>query len=505
MKSVMQHTFAKTPTVSIPRSTFLRPHGHKTTFDAGKLVPIFTDIVYPGDTANLRTSGFARLATPEFPVMDNMYLDTFYFAIPIRLLWENFRKFCGEQEDPTSSIDYTLPTMTTTHTAGSLGDYFGLPIGISVEVQSLYHRAYSLVWNEWFRDQNLQNSPNVPVDDGPDVAGTDLINVLKSRGKRHDYFTSCLPWPQKQTDTVAIPYQNDAPIYAEGGAGQDLGIYDSTNTAWRKISNDPAEISVTAAPSGMMYADMTSDVLGTINDLRESFQIQRLLEKDARSGSRYAELVNSHFGVKFADVTYRPEYLGGGSTPINITPVAETAAGSAGELGAMGTASINGHGFVKSFTEHCLILGLCNARADLTYSQGIRRDFSYSTRYDFYWPSLAQIGEQAVLNKEIYYQGTSADDEVFGYNERYSEMRYKPSMITGQFRSNHATPLDAWHLSEEFTSLPTLGDTFIQDDPPIDRVIATPTEPHFIADFYFDYKMARPMPLYGTPGMIDHF
>jgi len=539
MKSVMKHQFSKVPSVSIPRSTFDRSSGHKTAFDAGKLVPIFFDEALPGDTFNLNMSAFSRMSTPLYPVMDNLYMDTFFFAVPLRLVWANFQKFMGEQTDPGDSTDYLVPTITAD--AGgfdeeSVYDYLGIPTKTAgLEVSALPLRAMNLIWNEWFRDQNLQDSLTVETDDGPDLESQ---YTLLSRGKRHDYFTSCLPWPQKG-DAVDLPLGTTAPVYGDGNA---LGLTDGTNTGAlykysvnddirpsQGIYGDPVGTAVsggsflgdvaigvtsTAADSGML-ADLTNATAATINQLRQAFQIQKLLERDARGGTRYTEIVRAHFGVTSPDARLqRPEYLGGGSTSVNINPVSYTAYDGAnlnyaGDQGAYAVTAINNHGFTKSFTEHCIILGFANVRADLTYQQGLNRAWSRQTRYDFYWPSLAQIGEQAVYNKEIYAQGTAGgtdDDDVFGYQERYAEYRYKPSIITGAFRSNFTGTLDSWHLSQEFSSLPTLSDTFITDAPPMSRILITgATEPDFIFDSYFKLRCVRPMPLYGVPGMIDHF
>jgi hypothetical protein len=495
----------------------------KTTFDAGYLVPILVDEALPGDTFNLNITAFARMATPIFPIMDNVYMDTHFFAVPVRLIWDNWKKFNGEQVDPGDSIDYTVPTMTAPgvgYSNQTLHDYFGIPTQVgNLEHNSLWHRSYNLVWNEWFRDQNLQDSVQVDKGDGPD---TYTNYELLKRGKRHDYFTSCLPWPQKG-DAVDLPLGSYADVIT---SGEQIYFEGYTNPSTEKAlktgtggasqlyldnysgtSGDSLKFGTTSTG---LRTDLTSATSATINQLREAFQIQKLLERDARGGTRYTEIVKAHFGVTSPDARLqRPEYLGGGSTPVNVTPIEQTSSTDAtspqGNLAAMATASITNHGFTKSFTEHCVILGLVSVRADLTYQQGLNRCFSRQTRYDFYWPALSHIGEQAVLNKEIYADGSAADDNVFGYQERYAEYRYKPSMITGKFRSNDANSLDAWHLSQEFSSLPGLNSTFIEENPPLDRVIAVPSEPHFIFDSYISMKCARPMPVYSVPGKIDHF
>lgn len=539
MKSVMNHTFSQVPSANIPRSQFDRSHGFKTTFDAGYLVPVYVDEALPGDTFNMRMSCFARLGTPIVPFMDNLFVDSFFFAVPIRLIWDNWQKFNGEQIDPDDSTDFLVPVMespeTTGYAIGSLADYFGIPTGVpELEHVSLWHRAYNLIWNEWFRDQNLQDSVVVDRDDGPD----DVADyVLLRRGKRHDYFTSCLPWPQKGP-AVPLPLGTEAPIRGKlnDGTVNDNIFLDHTTDIGRMYNNSSDVLvmqsgsaladgevlwqqpgTAEAPYGGYNYADLSEATASTINALRQAFQLQKLYERDARGGTRYTEIVRSHFGVVSPDARLqRPEYLGGGSSPVNVHPIAQTSSTDGtspqGNLAAMGTMSFSGHGFTKSFTEHCVIIGLVACRADLNYQQGLNRMFSRRTRWDYYWPALSHIGEQAVLNKEIYAQGATvttpllSDDDAFGYQERYAEYRYKPSVITGKFRSTAAGSLEVWHLAQEFASLPRLDAEFIVDDPPVDRVLATAdSEPHFLFDAYMSLKTARPMPVYSVPGLIDHF
>lgn len=516
------------PRTDIPRASFQIQHALKTTFDGGDLIPIYVDEILPGDSMSLHVTSFCRLATPITPVMDNLHLDTFFFFVPCRLLWDNWQKFQGEQDNPGDSIDYVIPQMVSPaggYTALSLQDYMGLPTAgqitgaNTISHNSLPLRAYNLIYNQWFRDENLQNSAVVNKGNGPDTY-TDY--TIRKRGKRYDYFTSCLPWPQKGS-SVQLPLGTRAYIHAETPNVTDIGIYDDGQAAYKRIARaDPSNYlfttSAAGSQGGRLYADLTTATAATINELRQSFAVQKILEKDARGGTRYTEILRQHFGVTSPDARLqRPEYLGGGQTLIQINPIAQTgptgttgASTPQGNLAAMGTGLLQGNGFNQAFVEHGYVIGLASVRADLTYQQGIRKLWNRSTRYDFYLPSLAHIGEQAVLNKEIYAQGTSADDLVFGYQERWSELRYHPSQVTGLFRSTTTGTLDIWHYAQKFNTLPTLNDTFIQD--PAEAVISRTTAvsaqangTQFLCDMFFNCRAARPLPKYSVPGQIDRF
>ena len=554
MKSVMKHLFSQIPRAQISRSVFDRSHGWKSTFDSGYLVPFLVDEVLPGDSYKVKFNFLARLSTPIVPTMDNLFVDTFYFFVPYRLLWKHWEQFNGQQDYPGASTDYLVPQTSAPaeggFPVGSLEDYFGLPTGVKgIKANELAARAYALIWNEWFRDENLQNPINLSsyaeistasgLDDvGLGDAGFTGSHKLLRRGKRHDYFTSALPWPQKGPG-VELSLSGNAPVKSNGA----VRFTDGSNVGYLVGSNSIHRGSVGYIPSGStssavgapgkwlgtgsdadglllglgdnVYADLSSVTAATINSLRQAFQLQKLYECDARGGTRYTEILRSHFGVVSPDSRLqRPEYLGGSESPVIINPVVQqSATGSTGaetpqgNLAAYGLASSTSakHGFTKSFVEHGIIIGLLNVRADLTYQQGIPRMFSRRTRFDFYWPVLAHLGEQAILNKEIYAQGTSADDDVFGYQERYAEYRYFPSMITGKLRSTDPQSLDVWHLSQKFDSLPTLSAQFIEDNPPVSRILAVQNEPQFIIDSYIEMKCARPMPVYGVPGLVDHF
>lgn len=541
--------FTAVPRAEIERSRFDLSHGHKTTFNAGFLIPVFISEALPGDTFHMKGTAFTRLATPLKPIMDNIQQDLHFFFVPSRLTWEHWVNFMGERVHPSDDpLDYSVPQAhwnphaALTHATGAdfaIGDYLGLPkvdaVNENFDVSALPLRAIQLIWNEWYRDENLQEPIPVELGDSGDTMNYNAAVSNFPRGKRKGYFTGCLPWPQKG-DAVTVPLGATAPVVIPGTFTPEVAtIQRFTGSAWVNEGslniNDAAatplgaEIltstgsAISGAPvAGRLigdlsytgaapYADLAAATSISINDLRLAVSIQRLLERDARGGTRYIELILSHFGVQNPDFRLqRPEYLGGGSTTVNINPVASTytTAGNApqGNLSATGTAIVNG-AWSHSFTEHGYVIGFISVRADLTYQRGVSRFWSRKTRNEFYWPTLAHLGEQAVLNKEIWLNtaASGTNDEVFGYQERFAEYRYMESLISGLMVSEEAQSLDVWHLSQDFTTLPVLNAEFIVEKPPIDRVIAVENQPHFIGDFWFDFKADRPLPIFSDPGL----
>lgn len=541
MRSVDARHFAMVPRNDVPRSAFDVNHHHKTTFGAGRLIPIYVDEVLPGDSHRVQMTAFARLSTALVPVMDNLIFESFFFFVPNRLLWSNWERFMGEQLNPTDVTTFLVPQVVPTQAAqltpATIYDYMGITLNAanSISISALPFRAYNLIWNDFFRDQDIDPPLPQNTGDGPDAA-TDYAVV--QRRKRHDYFTSARPWPQKPINMDQALGMSDpfapgsnfilrdwpsagyigAPLTGIGVASGQVataGPYAATESGGRAqsyenvhlFSNMRARAGNAGAPAGS-----EPDIKVLVNDIRTAVMIQGMLEKNARGGTRYTEIVRSHFGVVSPDARLqRPEYLGGGRSFVSMNPVAQTSAtgltGGATELGeqsGIGVLSVYDHGFSQSFTEHGVVLGIVNIRADLTYQQGINRMWFRRTQFDFYWPGLAHLGEQAIMRREIYADGVGANDQtVFGYQERWSEYKYKPSRTSGYFRSTVATPLDMWHYGQEFATPPVLNQTFIEENPPVDRVlqVAGNFGQQFLVDALFETRMVRPMPMYSIPGL----
>jgi len=508
--SVDPHRFAMIPKAEIPRAAFDRQFTHKTTFDAGYLVPVYVDEVLPGDTFNLKMTAFARMATPLFPTMDNLYIDSFFFFVPNRLIWENWERFMGSQDNPDDSISYVIPTTSTPangYAVGSIFDYMGLPTvgqvgtGNTVSHSVLHLRAYNLIFNQWFRDENLQDSVTVNTGDGPDTY-TDY--TLLKRGKRKDYFTAALPWPQKGT-AVSLPLGTSAPLKSDFATEINIGTFDRVAGA----SNPLRLGNQSGTDIGSLYADLSNATAATINQLRQSFQIQKLLERDARGGTRYIEIIRSHFGVVSPDARMqRPEYLGGGTTPVNVSPVAQNSVSAAtpqGNLAGVGNVTLR-NGFVKSFTEHCVLLGLVNVRADLTYQQGFDRMHLKDSKFDFVWPEFAHLSEQPVFVEEVYAKASAGGRNrvIFGYQGRYNEYRYRKSRVCGTLRSDAAGSLDYWHLDRYFDSEPGLNEAFVSCIPRTD-IFPVPAAPGILMQVGNGLRVARPLPASPEPGLLDHF
>lgn len=557
--------FSHLPGVEIERSKFHRPFQHKTTFNAGELIPIFCDEVLPGDTFSMDMASLVRMTTPIFPTMDNAYLDTYFFYVPNRLLWDHWKEFNGENSSGywTQNVEYQIPQLNTVIDSnevvgfdkGSIGDYFGIPTGVdNLSVNALPFRAYVLIWNEWFRDQNTMppayftksdtdyEAVSRDMADGSNFDAV-LVNALYGAkplpvSKYHDYFTSCLPQPQKGPAVDLPLYQDNIPVFTGSlndrapsdvpltfdsvGHSEDYGSVGFKDVGGHILQlsplysqTQPQFLSGGFSPNNL-YADVSQVAVATISQLRQAFQLQRLYEKDARGGTRYREILKMHFGVDSPDARQQvPEYLGGKRIPINIDQVLQTSSTDAtspqGNTAAYSMTSDFSNSFTKSFTEHGYIIGVCCVRTEHTYQQGIERMWSRKSRFDFYWPALAHISEQAVLVKEIYATGSDNDDDAFGYQEAWADYRYKPSRVSGAMRSNYDLSLDNWHYADFYTggnsSFVLNADWLAETKNNIDRTLAVTSEleDQFIADFYFKMDCVRPMPLYSVPGLIDHY
>lgn len=565
----MDSRFAINPQISIERSKFNRDCSVKTSFNVGDLIPFYFDEVLPGDTFQIRTSLVARLQPLVTAPMDNLYLDTYFFFVPNRIVWEHWRELNGENTESAwiPQTEYEVPQITSPATSGwnigTIADYFGIPTGVpGLSVSALPFRAYSLIVNEWFRDQNLKDPLETPKGDVT-VVGVNTGNYITDcakgglpfkAAKLHDYFTSCMLSPQKGPDVTIDIASSNGIVYAGDSAHSLPSInpvgYTLKNTssstqrfatggayinpvldvAGKNISADgtlsvpgsgdfssvanvssPGGNNVIMAPDNL-YAQLDSGNVVTINQLRTAFQIQKMYEKDARGGTRYQEMLKAHFGVTSPDARLqRPEYLGGERIPININQViqnsATTSTSPQGTVAGQSLTSDSHGDFIESFTEHGMIIGLCVARYEHTYQQGLNKFWTKKSRTDFYLPVLANIGEQPVFNREIYAQGSAVDDEVFGYQEAWADYRYKPSIVTGEMRSNHQKSLDSWHFADDYDVLPKLSADWIDEDKsPVDRALAVQSSVsnQIFADFFIQNMTTRPMPMYSVPGLIDH-
>lgn len=518
---------------SVPRSRFTGSWTRKTTFDAGVLIPFMLDEVLPGDHLSYNVTAYVRMATPLFPLFDNQRIDTHFFYVPNRIVWANWKQFMGEEDIPGDGIDNHIPPYANSpaggYVTGSIFDHFGLPTEATMDAPNVYQhstlplRAYNLIFSEWFRDQNLGSKPALPMGDGEDSAPTTKFNLLR-RAKSHDYFTSALPWPQK-FPSPSVPLGGMAPVLGLGGGtglstAGPISVYEtgggSVNYAEYKSLWDAAvdnKVYMKIEDSyPAVFADLSLATGVAINAFRQAFLVQSLLERDARGGTRYVELLRSHFGVTSPDFRLqRPEYIGGGQSALQLTPIAQTAPTEGIPVGALGAAgtSVGQHRASFAATEHGLIIGLISVRSELSYQQGLHKMWNRFTRYDYYWPSLAGLGEQAILRQEIYCTGVDADDIlVFGYQERWQEYRTRISEVTGLMRSGTTGTLDAWHLAQFFSSAPTLNSTFMGDTPPMDRVLAAAEEAagqQYLADILIQRNAVRPIPTFGTPVTFGRF
>lgn len=549
-RNVESH-FSQLPKADIQRSRFDRSSSVKTTFNVGDIIPFYVDEVLPGDTFDIKTSKVVRMQSLVTPVMDNIYLDTYFFFVPNRLTWEHWQQFNGENTESAwiPATEYQVPQLTAPSggwSIGTIADYMGIPTGVAnLSVNALPFRAYALIMDQWFRDENVTDPLNISVSDVTQTGsnGSNYISDVALGGmpfkaaKYHDYFTSCLPSPQKGPD-VTLPLGDEVPITTTdfhtspqtplygmvlGNALSSGGVSDVASMRFNVGQTSPYNVNFTGGissgslGSGMvplnLVADLSQATAATINQLRLAFQIQKLYEKDARGGTRYIEILKSHFGVTSPDSRLqRAEYLGGNRIPISINQVLQTSQTSdqspQGNPTGQSLTTDTHRDFVKSFVEHGFVIGVMVARYDHTYQQGLERFWSRKDRFDYYWPVFAHIGEQAVKNREIYAQGTSADDEVFGYQEAWADYRYKPNRVSGEMRSSAPQSLDVWHLADDYDSQPYLSDEWIREDKAtVDRVLAVSSNlsAQLFCDIYVNNRTTRPMPVYSIPGLIDHF